>query len=86
MAELSAEKDPLSWWKTNESSTLPLLSEFARRYLCIAVSSFAPERVFSTSGMIVSQRHSRLTQDKRFVGLPFQNLELARKSSRRDEK
>lgn len=73
MAELSAEKDPLSWWKTNESSTLPLLSEFARRYLCIAVSSFAPERVFSTSGMIVRvQSGQERPKIKKYVGVPFQ--------------
>lgn len=62
MPEISAEEDPLSWWKTN-ASTLPQLSDFARKYLCIAASSCASERVFSTSGLIVSPRRSRLTQE-----------------------
>lgn len=61
MPEISAEKDPLTWWKTNESA-LPQLAHFARKYLCIAASSCASERVFSASGIIVSPRRSRLTQ------------------------
>lgn len=62
MPEVSAEDDPLSWWKTN-MGTLPQLSEFARKYLCIAASSCSSERVFSTAGYIVSPRRSRLTQE-----------------------
>ncbi|XP_047139289.1 zinc finger BED domain-containing protein 4-like [Hydra vulgaris] len=55
MPEVSAEDDPLIWWKTN-MGTLPQLSEFARKYLCIAASSCSSERVFSTAGYIVSPR------------------------------
>lgn len=77
MPEFSAEEDPLSWWKTN-GSTLPL-SEFARRYLCIAASSCASERVFSTSGIIVSPRRSRLTQDNiDMLVFLSRNLELVK--------
>lgn len=62
MPEQSAEKDPLTWWKTHES-TLPHLAHAAKKYLCIAASSCASERVFSTSGLICSPRRARLTEE-----------------------
>lgn len=62
MPELSAEKDPLTWWRTHES-TLPTLAHLAKKYLCIAASSCASERVFSTSGLICSPRRARLTEE-----------------------
>lgn len=79
MPEIRAEEDPLSWWKTNES-TLPQLSDFARKYLCIAASSCASERVFSTSGLILSPRRSRLTQENiDMLVFLSKNLELTKK-------
>lgn len=62
MPEQSAEKDPLTWWKTHES-TLPHLAHAAKKYLCIAASSCASERVFCTSGLICSPRRARLTEE-----------------------
>uniref|UniRef100_A0A671Q033 HAT C-terminal dimerisation domain-containing protein n=1 Tax=Sinocyclocheilus anshuiensis TaxID=1608454 RepID=A0A671Q033_9TELE len=76
MPEVSAEDDPLSWWKSN-MGTLPQLSEFARKYLCIAASSCSSERVFSTAGYIVSPRRSRLTQEHvDMLVFLSQNLEM----------
>ena len=80
MPELSADEDPLIWWKIN-GGPIPQLAEFARRYLCIAASSCASERVFSVSGIIVSPRRSRLTQDNvNMLVFLSKNLELAKKS------
>ncbi len=62
MEETSATENPLSWWKMHESS-LPILSTFAKYYLCIPASSLASERVFSTSGLICSPLRSRLSND-----------------------
>ncbi len=62
MPEVTAELDPLTWWKTNET-ILPALAKFAKKYLCIAASSCASERVFSTSGLICSPRRARLTEE-----------------------
>ncbi|KAL1268715.1 hypothetical protein QQF64_034078 [Cirrhinus molitorella] len=42
MPDVSAEDDPLSCWKTN-MGTLPQLSEFDRKYLCIGASSCSSE-------------------------------------------
>lgn len=79
MPEVSAEDDPLSWWKTN-MGTLPQLSEFARKYLCIAASSCSSERVFSTAGYIVSPRRSRLTQEHvDMLVFLSKNLEMTKK-------
>ncbi len=62
MEETSATENPLSWWKMHESS-IPILSTFAKYYLCVPVSSLASERVFSTSGLICSPLRSRLSSD-----------------------
>ncbi|XP_065667938.1 E3 SUMO-protein ligase ZBED1-like [Hydra vulgaris] len=79
MPEVSAEDDPLIWWKTN-MSTLPQLSEFARKYLCIDASSCSSERVCSTAGYIVSPRRSRLSQEHvDMLVFLSENLEMAKK-------
>ncbi len=59
MPEISAKEDPLTWWRTHET-TLPHLAQFAKKYLCISASSSASERVFSTSGLITE---ARLTEE-----------------------
>lgn len=40
------EEDPQTWWKTHES-TLPHLAHAAKKYLCVAGSSCASERVLA---------------------------------------
>jgi len=53
--------DPLIWWKKNEEK-YPLLSQMARKYLCIQASSSESESVFSDL--------TNLITDKRFSLLP----------------
>ena len=47
------EEDPLLWWKKYKVN-YPRLSEMARKYLCVQATSSPSERVFSTSGNIVT--------------------------------
>ncbi|XP_070398129.1 E3 SUMO-protein ligase ZBED1-like [Nothobranchius furzeri] len=61
MPEVQAEHDPLTWWKANHT-TFPHLALLTKKYLCIAASSCASERIFSTSGLICSPR--RLNPDR----------------------
>lgn len=63
MNEISGDNNPLEWWKLN-SGTLPLLSQCARKYLCISASSCASERVFSTAGVICTPRRGRLDPER----------------------
>ena len=59
LAEAEVDVDPLIWWKTNAGS-FKCLAILARKYLCVAATSVASERVFSTSGNIVSAKRNRL--------------------------
>ena len=54
--------NPLEWWRAQRD--LPLLSDIAKRYLCIPATSVAAERVFSTARDIVSSQRSVLRHDR----------------------
>jgi hypothetical protein len=49
----------LGWWKIMHSQ-YPILSTYARKYLCIPASSATSERAFSTAGNVVTCRRTTL--------------------------
>lgn len=53
--------DVLQWWK--KQVDLPLLSALAKTYLSIPATSVPSERVFSTTGDIVTAQRSLLHPD-----------------------
>ncbi len=52
-------EDPLAWWKRNEKR-FNLLSQLAKKYLCVSGTSVPSERLFSKAGELVSIRRNRL--------------------------
>ena len=62
-AKTADEKiDILDWWKLMKTQ-YPILSKFARKYLCIPASSASSERAFSTAGNVVTCRRTTLAVD-----------------------
>ncbi|XP_060786971.1 E3 SUMO-protein ligase ZBED1-like [Neoarius graeffei] len=59
---IDAEKDPMIWWR-DAKAIYPRLSKLARKYLCIPATSSSSERVFSTSGNIVTCLRASLKPD-----------------------
>ncbi|XP_077359939.1 E3 SUMO-protein ligase ZBED1-like [Festucalex cinctus] len=59
---INKENDPLMWWKTHKIY-FPQLSKMAKKYLCVQATSSPSERIFSTSGNIVSCERSCLKPD-----------------------
>ncbi|XP_065682346.1 uncharacterized protein LOC136086280 isoform X1 [Hydra vulgaris] len=51
--------DILEWWKTMKLQ-YPILSNYARKYLCIPATSATSERVFSSAGNVVTARRTTL--------------------------
>jgi len=56
------QDNPLAWWRENEKE-YPLLARIAKRYLCVPGTSIASERVFSTTGDIVTAKRSCLSSE-----------------------
>ena len=53
-------EQPLDFWKANEGR-FPALAQAARSYLCSPCTSVDSERLFSTAGLIMDEKRSRLT-------------------------
>jgi zinc finger BED domain-containing protein 1 (E3 SUMO-protein ligase ZBED1) len=53
-------KDPLLWWKRNQSD-FPELAELARRVLCVQATSAPCERLFSHAGLTIANDRARLS-------------------------
>lgn len=60
---IDKEEDPLAWWKVHKLS-FPHLARLARKYLCIPATSSPSERLFSTSGNIVTCQRTCLKPAK----------------------
>ena len=60
---LDIDESPLEWWKL-ECKRIPLLSDAARKYLCVCATSVASERVFSIGGQLVSKKRNSLKPEK----------------------
>lgn len=60
---IDSEADPLAWWRLHQVS-YPKLSKLARKYLCIPATSSPSERLFSTSGNVVTCQRTCLKPNK----------------------
>jgi hypothetical protein len=58
--QINHNDDPCLWWKSREL-TFPFLSVLVKNILCIPASSASSERVFSTTGSILSSKRNRMT-------------------------
>jgi hypothetical protein len=56
---LDDQMDPLIWWQVQQQG-FPILSQVARDYLCIQVTSVASEQAFSITGQTISSLRNRL--------------------------
>ncbi|XP_056334422.1 E3 SUMO-protein ligase ZBED1-like [Danio aesculapii] len=56
---LEVKEDPLVWWKEHQCQ-YPLLSQLAKRYLCIPGTSVSSERGFFTAVDIITAQRSAL--------------------------
>jgi hypothetical protein len=54
--------DPLAWWQKH-SVTLPHLGRLARTILCIPATSASAERLFSSAGLTITAKRSRLEEN-----------------------
>lgn len=59
-SKVDAESCPLTWWKMHESS-YKLLSQVAKKYLCVPATSVEAERQFSELGILLNKRRLLLT-------------------------
>lgn len=58
----SHSDNPLAWWSSH-ARDYPLLAAVARKWLAVPASSAASERVFSSAGLTVSNKRTRLRVD-----------------------
>ena len=56
---IAIDDNPLKWWKSNHFR-FPTLSQVAKQLLCIPATSVPCERLFSTSGNIITPKRASL--------------------------
>lgn len=59
LAATYLKSDPFSTWK-DWSKGMPMLSEVARKWLAVPASSASSERVFSSAGLTISKKRTKL--------------------------
>lgn len=59
MPKISLDENPLTWWKSHENN-FPKLKLLARKFLAFQGTSVPSERVFSTSGNVITKHRSSL--------------------------
>ena len=60
---LAINENPLKWWARN-AHKYPLIANVARNVLAVPASSGPSERVFSQSGLVMTQRRNRLKPER----------------------
>lgn len=60
---LLREGDPLYWWKAH-AAAYPILSKLAKASLCFVATSVPCEQIFSQTGLIISDRRTKLKPSK----------------------
>ena len=60
--QIPKDKNPLQWWKENETK-FPALAVVAKSYLAAPATSTPSERLFSAAGSIVSEKRASLTKE-----------------------
>ena len=60
--QIPKDKNPLQWWKENETK-FPALAVVAKSYLAAPATSTSSERLFSAAGSIVSKKRASLTKE-----------------------
>ena len=66
LGRLDPRKDrqtPFEWWRS-AATAYPLLAAVARKWLAVPASSAASERLFSSAGLTVSKKRTRLGTDR----------------------
>ncbi|XP_059417293.1 E3 SUMO-protein ligase ZBED1-like [Carassius carassius] len=61
--KIHSEQDPLAWWRIHKVN-FPHLSKLAEKYLCVPATSTPSERLFSTSGNVVTCQRASLKPSK----------------------
>ena len=61
--QIPKDKNPLQWWKENETK-FPALAVVAKSYLAAPATSTPSERLFSAAGSIVSKKRASLTKEQ----------------------
>ena len=57
---ISRDEDVLPWWAKNKDK-FPILSQLARKYLCITATSTEAERTFSALGILLTKQRLCMT-------------------------
>ena len=65
-SKLDFEEDPMNWRKSHNIE-YSLLARLAKKYLCACATSLPSERLFSTSGNIVTPNRCSMKPDKVYV-------------------
>ena len=70
------DTDPLMYWK-DDADTFPVLAQIARVYLSVQCTSVPSERLFSSAGLVISNRRSRLTPTNAEKGIFLQGNSMS---------